>query len=257
MRKNIIPFILISSLVFSAFLYAEKNLNLPQKYKKWLEEEVVYIITSKEEKVFRQLETDKQRDLFMEEFWRQRDPTPGTSRNEFREEHYRRIEYANRWFGRGTPKPGWRTERGRIYIILGEPVYRDRFANSLYIYPTELWFYQGNVSQGLEPFFYIVFYKRWGSGDFILYSPQTDGPQSLVPLISHELNPLATQRSSSTLDEAKGGTAYGIIKERVSYDLAQASLSLIPGGASKSPIVQYESKGVKLLPLSFNKVVFC
>ena len=229
-------------LVLPAFFGAEKKIKLPPKYKKWLEQEVVYIITSKEEKAFKQLETDKQRDLFIEEFWRQRDPTPGTSRNEFREEHYRRIEYANKWFGRGTSKPGWKTERGRIYIILGEPIYRDQFHNSQYIYPTELWFYQGSVSQGLEPFFYIVFYKRWGRGDFILYSPQTDGPQSLVPLASHEIKPenrsfAARQRMASrTFDEEKGGAAYGIIKDRVSYDLAQASISLIPGGASISPV---------------------
>jgi GWxTD domain-containing protein len=236
MKRKITFLILIFFLIVPASFGAEKKIKLPPKYKKWLEEEVVYIITSKEEKAFKQLETDKQRDLFIEEFWRQRDPTPGTSRNEFSEEHNRRIEYANKWFGRGTSMPGWKTERGRIYIILGEPIYRDRFPNSQYIYPTELWFYQGNVSQGLEPFFYIVFYKRWGAGDFILYSPQTDGPQSLVPLISHELNPLATNRSSRTSDEGKGGTAYGIIKERVSYDLAQASISLIPGGASISPV---------------------
>ena len=242
MKKKNTPLILVLFLILPASFGAEKKIKLPPKYKKWLEQEVVYIITSKEEKAFKQLETDKQRGLFIEEFWRQRDPTPGTSRNEFREEHYRRIEYANKWFGRGTSKPGWKTERGRIYIILGEPIYRDQFHNSQYIYPTELWFYQGNVSQGLEPFFYIVFYKRWGSGDFILYSPQLDGPHSLVPLTSHELSPenrsfAARQRmASSTFDGEKGGAAYGIIKERVSYELAQASISLIPGGASISPI---------------------
>jgi GWxTD domain-containing protein len=241
MKRKITPLILVLFLILPASFGAEKKIKLPPKYKKWLEQEVVYIMTSKEEKAFKQLETDKLRDLFIEEFWRQRDPTPGTSRNEFREEHYRRIEYANKWFGRGTSKPGWKTERGRIYIILGEPIYRDQFHNSQYIYPTELWFYQGNVSQGLEPFFYIVFYKRWGSGDFILYSPQLDGPHSLVPLTSHELSPenrsfAARQKMASrTSDEAKGGAAYGIIKERVSYELAQASISLIPGGASISP----------------------
>lgn len=234
--------ILMFTLVLPVSLGAAKKSDLPPKYKKWLEQDVVYIITSKEEEVFRELETDKQRDLFIEEFWRQRDPTPGTPRNEFREEHYRRIEYAHKWFRRGTTKPGWKTERGRIYIILGEPIYRDQFHNSQYIYPTELWFYQGNVSQGLEPFFYIVFFKRWGIGDFELYSPHSDGPHNLSPVTSHELKPsersfAAYQRlASSTIDAAKGGAIYGIIKERVSYDLAQASLSLIPGGASISPV---------------------
>lgn len=123
-KKNLILLILIFSLVLPVSLDAKKIPKMPKKYKKWLKEEVVYIITPKEEKAFKQLETDKQRDLFVEELWRQRDPTPGIPRNEFRDEHYRRIDYANKWFGKGTAKPGWKTERGRIYIILGEPIYR-------------------------------------------------------------------------------------------------------------------------------------
>jgi len=216
--------------------YAEKGSELPPKYKKWLEQEVVYIITSKEEEVFRELETDKQRNLFIEEFWKQRDPTPGTPRNEFREEHYRRIEYANKFFSRGTPKPGWKTERGRVYIILGEPISRDRFSNSHYIYPTEMWLYQGNVSQGLPPIFYIVFFKRWGAGDFELYSPLRDGPQKLLPLTSHELSYADRTISASRrgIQPNRGSIAYGILEERVSVELAQASLSLIPG--SNPPI---------------------
>jgi len=68
------------------------------------------------------LNSDKERDLFIEAFWKQRDPTPSTPINEFNEEHYSRIEYANKMFGRETPKPGWKTERGKIYIILGKPM---------------------------------------------------------------------------------------------------------------------------------------
>ena len=222
---------MISPLIFPTFLHAEKSPRLPEKYKKWLEEEVVYIITSKEEKVFRQLETNRQRDLFIEEFWRQRDPIPGTPRNEFKEEHYRRIGYANKWFGKGTSKPGWKTERGRIYIILGEPIYRDQFHNNYYIYPTELWFYQGNATQGLPPFFYIVFFKRWGSGDFELYSPLRDGPHKLLPMTSHELSSAerSIKASRRGTQPNKNSIAYGIIENNVSSELAKASLSLIPG----------------------------
>lgn len=125
MKRKITPLILVLFLILPASFGAEKKIKLPPKYKKWLEQEVAYIMTSKEEKAFKQLEIDKQRDLFIQEFWRQRDPTPGTPQNESRDEHYRRIEYANKWFGRGTSKPGWKTERGRIYIILGEPIYRS------------------------------------------------------------------------------------------------------------------------------------
>ncbi|GAH08731.1 unnamed protein product, partial [marine sediment metagenome] len=95
--------------------------DLPPSYRKWLEEEVVYIITPKEKEVFLQLEGDRERDMFVDAFWKVRDPEPSTPKNEFREEHYGRINYANLWFGRGTPTQGWRTDMGRIHIILGEP----------------------------------------------------------------------------------------------------------------------------------------
>ena len=84
---------------------------LPEQYKKWLDEEVIYIITPKEREVFLKLQTDKEREIFIEAFWKQRDPTPGTPANEFREEHYRRVQHATRFYGRSAPVPGWRTDR--------------------------------------------------------------------------------------------------------------------------------------------------
>jgi GWxTD domain-containing protein len=86
-------------------------------YKTWLDEDVRYIITPEEERAFKLLGTDEERDQFIEQFWLRRDPTPDTQENEFREEHYRRIQYANEHFAAGTP--GWRTDRGRIYIVWG------------------------------------------------------------------------------------------------------------------------------------------
>ncbi len=97
----------------------EKRDEIPQKYLKWLNEEVVYIISSEEREVFLSLKTDEERENFIKFFWKRRDPTPETEFNEFREEHYRRIEYANRNFFEGMP--GWRTDRGRIYIMFGPP----------------------------------------------------------------------------------------------------------------------------------------
>lgn len=94
-----------------------KELETP--YKKWLNEEVVYIITDEERKAFSRLQTDEERQQFMEQFWLRRDPTPDTEENEFREEHYRRIAYANEQFASGVP--GWKTDRGRIYIQYGPP----------------------------------------------------------------------------------------------------------------------------------------
>jgi len=95
----------------------EKELATP--YKKWLEEEVPYIITDEERSAFLQLQTNEEREQFIEAFWQKRDPSPDTVENEFKEEHYRRIAYANERFSSGIP--GWRTDRGRIYIMWGPP----------------------------------------------------------------------------------------------------------------------------------------
>jgi len=90
---------------------------LGKTYKKWLDEDVVWIITDDERRAFKQLSNDEERDQFIEAFWQRRDPTPDTEENEFKEEHYRRIEYANEHFAAGIP--GWKTDRGRIYIMYG------------------------------------------------------------------------------------------------------------------------------------------
>jgi GWxTD domain-containing protein len=93
--------------------------DLPTRYKKWIDNDVVYIVTDVERKAFRELATDEERDYFMKQFWDRRDPTPGTMENEMKAEHYRRIGYANEHFS--TTVPGWKTDRGRVYIQYGPP----------------------------------------------------------------------------------------------------------------------------------------
>ena len=90
---------------------------LGKTYKKWLDEDVRWIITDEERQAFKQLSNDEERDQFIEAFWARRDPTPDTPENEFKEEHYRRIAYANEHFAAGIP--GWKTDRGRMYIMYG------------------------------------------------------------------------------------------------------------------------------------------
>ena len=92
---------------------------LSKTYKKWLEEDVVWIITDEERAAFKQLSNDEERDNFIEAFWQRRDPTPDTEENEYKEEHYQRIAYSNEHFAAGVP--GWKTDRGRIYIVYGKP----------------------------------------------------------------------------------------------------------------------------------------
>jgi len=88
-------------------------------YRKWLNEDVAYIITDEERQAFKRMQTDDERQQFIEQFWLRRDPTPDTAENEFKEEHYRRIAYANERYSSGIP--GWKTDRGRIYITFGPP----------------------------------------------------------------------------------------------------------------------------------------
>lgn len=93
------------------------KIELSKTYRKWLDEDVRWIITDQEKSAFMQLSNDEERDQFIEAFWQRRDPSPDTEENEFKEEHYRRIAYANEHYAAGIP--GWKTDRGRTYIVFG------------------------------------------------------------------------------------------------------------------------------------------
>ena len=202
------------SLFVAASLMPSAEGKIPPQYQKWLDEEVVYIISPLEREVFLKLTMDRERDLFIEAFWKHRDPIPATPENEFKTEHYRRINYANHFFGREGPKPGWKTDRGRVYIILGEPNDIQRFEGKTQTYPSEVWFYQGKTDVGLPAGFNLVFYQQGGVGEYKLYSPAKDGPQAL--LTSYYGDPL----------DYLG--AYTKLKE-IEPDLADVSISLVPG----------------------------
>jgi len=117
-------------------------------YRKWLNEDAAYIVTNEERAAFQRLETDQEREQFIEQFWLRRDPTPGTVANEFKEEHYRRIAYANSNFA-SRDIPGWKTDRGRIYITYGPPDEKESHpAGSTYQRPAE----QGGGTTSVFPF---------------------------------------------------------------------------------------------------------
>lgn len=101
----------------------ELHQELSDTYKTWLNQDVVYIISDEERKAFKNLSNDEERDAFIETFWQRRNPNPDSPENEYRDEHYRRIEYANEHFAAG--KPGWKTDRGHIYIAFGPPDSKD------------------------------------------------------------------------------------------------------------------------------------
>ncbi len=233
------PFIILPA------LNPKLNTELPEKYEKWIKEEVVYIITPIEREVFFKLENDQERDLFIEEFWQQRDPTPGTPRNEFKDEHYRRIEYANKVFGRGIPFKGWRTDRGKYYIALGRPSHVERFITSD-INPIEIWYYSGNPKLGQAPSYRLLFFQRHGTGEFELYSPVADGPKSLVPFtqrrsefpgIEKLLKPEELKKMEEYYIDERDARAYAILRFNVGLDLAEASLSNIPGRSGPEYII--------------------
>ena len=152
---------------------------LPEKYRDWLAL-VAYHIQPVEREVFLKLDGDRDRDLFVEAFWKQRDPTPGTPANERRDELRARFEHVNRQFGRGTTREGWRTDMGRIYMVLGPPAGVERFEATLGIVPCQAWSYRGEASRGLPPEFVLLFYQRGGIGEYRLYDPVSDGPARLL-----------------------------------------------------------------------------
>ena len=100
---------------------ATNERHLSPRYREWLEKDAVYIISRDEKDAFVKLPDDSARDKFIERFWEVRNPTPGAPSNPYKDEHYRRIEYASQYFGRETGTPGWKTDMRRVYIQLGEP----------------------------------------------------------------------------------------------------------------------------------------
>jgi len=103
----------LSATLFAGVLAGQAN------HQKWVDEDVVYIITDAERLAFQQINSDEGREQFIERFWARRNPASGQAPNPFKEEHYRRIAYANEHFAASVP--GWKTDRGRIYIVLGPP----------------------------------------------------------------------------------------------------------------------------------------
>jgi GWxTD domain-containing protein len=143
-------------------------------YREWLDNEVGYIISDEERQAFLRLSTNEEREQFIEQFWLRRDPTPDTVENETREEHYRRIAYANERFASGIP--GWKTDRGRIYIIWGPPDEIESHAGGSYnrpyeegggytsVFPFEKWRYR--YMPGIGTNIIIEFVDPSGSGEF-------------------------------------------------------------------------------------------
>ena len=215
-------------------------------YKDWLEKDVAYIITDEERKAFKKLATDDEREHFIEEFWRRRDPDPDTDENEFREEYYERIAYANEHYASGIP--GWKTDRGRIYITFGKPdeiethpaggtYQRESYegGGSSSTYPFERWFYRyiANVGSGVE----IEFVDPTGSGEYRI-AKNPDEKDALLYVPGAGLTLAEEMGLSSKGDRISNVNSFGMQNYQREQDSPFSRLQLI-ADLSRPPSVKY------------------
>ncbi|MCJ7644938.1 MAG: GWxTD domain-containing protein, partial [Candidatus Aminicenantes bacterium] len=213
MRKQglLLAAFLCAGLFVSGRTAPEKDLG--SKYKDWLKL-VNNIILPVEKEVFLKLAVDADRDFFVETFWKRRDPTPGTPENEFKDEIIRRFAHVNKFYKRGTPREGWMTDMGRIYMILGEPQGIERF-ETLGVYPCQAWSYYGDPRKDLPAYFVLIFFQKGGAGEYKLYDPVSDGPYALI-------------MDKRNLDPTDYSGLYDKIFE-LAPTLADAAISIVPG----------------------------
>ncbi len=219
---------------------------LKKAYKDWLEKDVTYIITPEEQKAFKKLATDDEREKFIEEFWRRRDPDPDTDENEFKEEYYERIAYANEHFASGIP--GWRSDRGRIWIMYGKPDERETHPSGgpydrpsyegggmTTTYPFETWFYRylPGVGSGIE----IEFVDPTGSGEYrIARNPSEKDAMLNIPgaglTLSEELG------LSTKADRVTSMGQFGMNNYQRAQDSPFARLQLL-ADLSRAPQIKF------------------
>jgi GWxTD domain-containing protein len=148
-------------------------------YRKWLLEDVRYIIADEERANFKKLTTDQQRDQFITDFWEKRNPNPGSPENAFKKRHYQRLAYANQHFAAAIP--GWKTDRGRLYIMYGPPDSVD--SQPQLSPPEEIWYY--SMIEGIGNDVMLNFVDRCRCGEYALSKGNVDS----VPRIFDHMNP--------------------------------------------------------------------
>ncbi len=139
-RKRILELALIAVALLSVAGAQTETTGLPQADQRWLNEDVAYIISAPERTQFLAIHDDHERDAFVRDFWEKRNPSPGSAHNSYKEEHYRRIAFANANFA--STVPGWQTDRGKTYIVLGAPekITASKAGSSA----TQTWHYRAN-----------------------------------------------------------------------------------------------------------------
>jgi GWxTD domain-containing protein len=217
LRRPLITLALAAALTLPSFVSARpdkiKEKDLPPRQQEWLKLADTCILPA-ERDVFLSIPNERDRDVFIEAFWKQRDPTPETPANEYKEEMEKRFAYVNKYYKRGTTRAGWMTDQGKIYMILGPPKSTNNYEGISGLYPAVVWNYYGDPVKNLPTFFSLIFFQKEGSGEFKLYSPVSDGPASLL-------------EDTRELDVTDGEAVFQKMKE-VAPDLAQTTLSYIP-----------------------------
>jgi GWxTD domain-containing protein len=227
---------LIVLLAMSGLSVADDRVKkLTPEHREWLEEEVVYIITDPERDVFLSLETVEERARFIDAFWDRRDPDRATDVNEFKEEHYKRLDHATRIYGRDAARPGWKTDRGRFYIILGPPREIQYYDGLNDVVSTELWFYNGDPKYGLPPRFNLVFFKPQDIGEYELYSPLGDGPEALLRAGSGPSFRLNQHLAVDTLEIA----SMELARASLTVDLTEPVGDFVSARNTRQPMTQY------------------
>lgn len=182
-------------------------------HRRWFN--MVENISSKDEiNVFLQLDNDRDREIFIRTFWLQRDPTPGTTANEYKDEIEERFRHVLYTFKRGTSRPPWQTDMGRIYMVLGKPNSVNSLESAYILYPAQIWYYYGDASLGLPTYFTVMFYRPNNTPEWKLYNPASEDPRSLIV-------------QSQTIAPDDYQTIYNTLHE-YSPDVASAAFTMIP-----------------------------
>lgn len=219
-------------------------------YKKWLDEDVRWIITDEEREAFKALSNDEERDAFIEQFWLRRDPTPDTVENEYKEEHYRRIAYANEHFPAGIP--GWKTDRGRIYIMFGPPDQIDSHPSggtyqrtqeegggTTSTYPFETWRYRylEDIGQEIE----IEFVDTCMCGDYHMTMDRSE-KDALLMVPGAGLTQYEEMGMASKTDRFTGGGLERLGKGPFNQDLQSKQFDRLETFAKlqKPPAVKFK-----------------
>jgi len=231
--------------------------NLDSYLKRWAEEYVSYIMTDTERQVFSALSVPPEKLAFIDSFWQRRDPSPGTPENEFRDQYAARFAHANAQFR--TARPGWKTDRGRIYILLGPPTYIDRnpMGRSSMERPSEVWTYMNLHHPDLPSSLEIRFVDFYGTGDLEIVSDLDAAnlrPAGFVPAFS-DLDYFGQRRAHPVEYLPDGVTRQvdegSLVSERFNFlqDLRSAES---PPEARPQPLSALVGANVTFAPLPFD-----